>query len=55
MRDGDAPDTPAAKAVISGIDHLLLSLGPDSVRVTATPTDQDANSILHGDGGVRLP
>jgi putative DNA primase/helicase len=50
VRDGDAPDSPADKGLIRGIDHLLLA-GAD-VKVTATPEDEDANSILRKENGA---
>ena len=50
VRDGDEPGCPADKSLIRGIDHLLLT-GTKTVRVTATPLDEDANSILQS-GGV---
>jgi hypothetical protein len=52
VRDGDAPGSPADKALIKGVDHLLLQ-GAE-VRVTATPADADANSILQADGAAAL-
>jgi hypothetical protein len=52
VRDGDAPGSPADRALIRGIDHLLLQ-GAD-VRVTATPAGADANSILQADGAAAL-
>jgi hypothetical protein len=51
--DGDEPDSPAAKALIAGVDHLLLQRA--EVRVAATPRDADANSILQqADGAAAL-
>jgi hypothetical protein len=48
FRDGDAKDSPADKALTVGADALLLA-GAD-VRITATPADEDANSILQKQG-----
>ena len=50
VRDGDEPGCPADKSLTRGIDHLLLT-GTKTVRVTATPLEEDANSILQS-GGV---
>jgi hypothetical protein len=49
FRDGDAPDSPAGRALTKGVDHLLL--GGATVTVTATPEREDANSLLQS-GGV---
>jgi hypothetical protein len=56
VRDGDAAKSPADKALIDGLDHLLLTLGDDAVRVTETPLGADANSILTSstDGAAQL-
>jgi hypothetical protein len=56
VRDGDAAGSEADKGLIKGLDHLLLELGDDAVRVTATPLDADANSILTSgnDGAAQL-
>jgi hypothetical protein len=56
VRDGDAAKSDADKALIAGLDHLLLELGDDAVRVTETPLDADANSILTSgnDGAAQL-
>jgi DNA primase len=48
VADGDEPDSPAAKALFSGTDALLLQGA--SVRVTQTPPGEDANSILQRGG-----
>lgn len=52
VRDGDEPGSPADKALITGIDHLLLEGA--AVRVTDTPRGADANSILREDGREAL-
>jgi hypothetical protein len=49
LRDGDEPDSTADKALIRGIDHLLLT-GTKTIRVTETPPGEDANSILQRGG-----
>jgi hypothetical protein len=49
VRDGDEPDSAAAKALITGVDSQLLN--GVRVRVTPTPPTADANSILI-EGGV---
>jgi hypothetical protein len=56
VRDGDAAGSEANKGLIKGLDHLLLELGDDAVRVTETPLDADANSILtsSSDGVAQL-
>jgi hypothetical protein len=56
VRDGDAAESEADKALIKGLDHLLLDLGDDAVRVTETPLNADANSILtsSNDGAAQL-
>jgi hypothetical protein len=53
FRDGDAAGSPADKGLIAGIDRLLIEGA--TVRVTATPPEEDANSLLQGRGveGVR--
>jgi putative DNA primase/helicase len=48
FRDGDENDAPATRALLTGIDHLLI--GGAKVRVTNTPADQDANSLLQYGG-----
>jgi hypothetical protein len=52
VRDGDASGSTADKGLVKGIDHLLLAGA--NVRVTATPEDEDANSILTKDGVAAL-
>jgi hypothetical protein len=47
-RDGDEPDSTADKALVEGIDHLLLQKA--EARVTVTPLGKDANDILREDG-----
>jgi hypothetical protein len=48
VKDGDEPDTPAAKALINGVDvQLLKGVYP---RVTETPLGDDANKILQEHG-----
>jgi putative DNA primase/helicase len=49
FRDGDAADAAATRALMAGVDHLLI--GGARVKVTITPPDADANSVLQ-DGGV---
>jgi putative DNA primase/helicase len=44
VRDGDEPGSAADKALIQGVDHLLLQHA--EVRVTQTPPAKDANDIL---------
>src|SRR5271165_1507430 len=44
VRDGDAPDSPADKALHAGIDHLIVR-GAE-VDLTATPAGSDANAVL---------
>jgi Protein of unknown function (DUF3631)/Toprim domain len=48
FRDGDPTGSSADKALITGIDHLLLAGAV--VRVTATPSGEDANTILQSGG-----
>jgi hypothetical protein len=48
VRDGDPQDTPATKSLIRGLDHLVLAGG--AVRVTTTPLNEDANSLLQSGG-----
>jgi hypothetical protein len=48
--DGDKPDSSASKLLARGIDHLLRT-GTQSVKLTATPLHEDADSILRK-GGV---
>jgi hypothetical protein len=48
FRDGDAPDSPARRALTKGLDALLL--GGAIVNVTNTPDGQDANSLLQTGG-----
>jgi hypothetical protein len=52
VRDGDAPGSGADIALTKGIDRLLLDGA--QVRVTPTPVDADANSILIADGPQAL-
>jgi hypothetical protein len=53
VRDGDAVGTPADKSLGKGVDYLLI--GGAKVKVTDTPQDADANSILQESGvdGIR--
>jgi putative DNA primase/helicase len=51
-RDGDEPDSAADKALIEGLDHLVLQKA--EVRVTQTPLGKDANNILREDGSDAL-
>jgi hypothetical protein len=46
--DGDAAGSPASRTLTAGIDHLLL--GGARVKVTDTPPEADANSILQAGG-----
>jgi hypothetical protein len=46
VRDGDPAGSPPDYVLSKGLDHLLLDLGDDAVRVTETPLEADANSIL---------
>jgi hypothetical protein len=48
FRDGDVPGSPADKALAAAVDALLLQGAV--VKVTQTPTGQDANSILQDKG-----
>src|SRR6185437_5932730 len=48
FRDGDAADAAASRALLTGIDHLLI--GGAKVKVTNTPTGEDANSLLQAGG-----
>jgi hypothetical protein len=48
FRDGDAPESPARRALTKGLDALLL--GGAVVNVTNTPDGQDANSLLQTGG-----
>jgi hypothetical protein len=50
FRDGDAPEAPASRALMVGVDHLLIG-GSASVKITDTPLEADANSVLQ-DGGI---
>ena len=43
VRDGDKPDCPADRAVVAGLDALLIQ--KIDVDVTPTPDSEDANSI----------
>jgi hypothetical protein len=54
VSDGNAPTSRAYKTLLHGIDHLLLT-GSASVRITATPLNEDADSILkqHGVDALR--
>jgi hypothetical protein len=54
IRDGDKASSRAARSLIRGVDHLLLT-GAASVRATATPEGEDADSILkqHGIDALR--
>jgi hypothetical protein len=52
VRDGDAADSAADKALVAGVDHLLLERA--DVRVTATPGGEDANGILQAKGADAL-
>jgi hypothetical protein len=49
FRDGDAPGAPASRSLLTGVDALLI--GGAQVKVTNTPPDADANSILQ-EGGI---
>jgi hypothetical protein len=51
--DGDAPDSGAARALRNGVDHLLLG-GAATVKVTNTPLEEDANSLLQKAGIAAL-
>ena len=51
-RDGDDPDSPAAKALIRGVDHLLLQRA--TVKITAPPLDEDNNDIWRSGGAEAL-
>jgi putative DNA primase/helicase len=51
VRDGDAPDSPADEALVTGQDHLLLNGA--SLWVTDTPAGKDANDLLQ-DGGIEV-
>ncbi len=48
FRDGDDPNSPAAKGLAKGVDRLILQGA--AVAVTDTPLGEDANSILQSDG-----
>ena len=48
VKDGDEPDTPAAKSLINGVDAQLLK--GVYARVTETPLGDDANKILQERG-----
>jgi hypothetical protein len=48
FRDGDPTGSSADKALIAGIDHLILAGAV--VRMTATPAGEDANAILQTGG-----
>ena len=52
--DGDPEDSVARKALMHGVDHLLLG-GAKVVLVTPTPDGMDPNGILQdgGDGALR--
>ncbi len=52
FKDGDDPDSPAAKGLAKGVDRLILQ-GAD-VAVTDTPLGEDANSILLSKGPAAL-
>jgi putative DNA primase/helicase len=52
FKDGDDPDSPAAKGLEKGVDRLILQ-GAD-VAVTDTPLGADANSILQAEGSAVL-
>jgi putative DNA primase/helicase len=51
FRDGDAAGSAADRALQDGVDHLLLCGA--TVRVTQTPQEQDANSLLQ-DGKLEV-
>jgi len=48
IRDGDLPGAPADNGLVKGLDNLLLQEA--AVRVTHTPSEADANSILRKEG-----
>jgi Protein of unknown function (DUF3631)/Toprim domain len=48
FRDGDAEDSPARRALLKGLDALLL--GGAVVTVTDTPDGEDPNSLLQKGG-----
>jgi putative DNA primase/helicase len=50
--DGDEPGSPADKALIDGLDHLLLQHA--DVRRAPTPLGKDANDILREEGAPAL-
>jgi len=50
LRDGDDLGSAADKGRVEGVDHLLLQGA--SIRVTDTPANADANSIVAGEGGL---
>ena len=52
VRDGDQPGSPADLGLTAGVDHLLLERAV--VKITTTPPDQDANSILQEGGPAAL-
>jgi putative DNA primase/helicase len=52
IRDGDNPQSAAAKDLQRGLDRLILD--GTAVYVTATPEGQDANSILQNAGVEEL-
>jgi hypothetical protein len=49
FRDGDPPNSDGSRSLIKGIDALLI--GGAKVRVTDTPPEADANSVLQ-EGGI---
>jgi hypothetical protein len=49
-RDGDEPGSAPDKALVAGLDRLVL--GGASVRVTTTPRGRDVNDLYQGKGGL---
>jgi putative DNA primase/helicase len=52
LRDGDEPGSRADRALIEGVDHYILEGA--SVRISATPLDEDPDSILRASGPAGL-
>lgn len=52
FKDGDDPDSPAAKGLVKGVDRLILQGA--AVAITDTPLGSDANALLQSDGPDKL-